>query len=70
MIQLIDHMKVKKKKYQSVNISVLFKRGNKIIVGVRGCEGLGRKRGVGEDKKGVQDRMWEEMGEVYIGSRI
>jgi hypothetical protein len=36
MIQLTDHMKPKKKEDQSVDASVFLKRGNKIIMGVRG----------------------------------
>ena len=65
MIQLTDHMKVKKKKDQSVYASVLLRKGNKIIMGGRGWEGLGRKRGRGEGKKRGQDQVWEEMGEIY-----
>jgi hypothetical protein len=40
-------MKVKKKEDQSVDASVLLRRGNKIIKGGRGWEGHGRKRGGG-----------------------
>jgi hypothetical protein len=42
MIQLTDHMKLKKED-QSVDASVLLKRGNKIITGVRG-RALGRRK--------------------------
>ena len=52
MIQLIDHMKLKKKEDQSVDASVLFRRGNKIIMGGREWEGLERKRGEKEKKRG------------------
>ena len=38
-------MKHKKKEDQSVDASVLLRKGNKIIMGSRGLEGLGRKRG-------------------------
>ena len=34
MIQLIDNMKLKKKEDQSVDASVLLRRGNKILLGV------------------------------------
>ena len=37
-------MKLKKKEDQSVDVSVLLRRGNKIIMGSRGREGHGRKR--------------------------
>ena len=32
-IQLTDHMKLKKKEDQSVNVSVLLRRGSKILIG-------------------------------------
>ena len=44
MIQLTDHMKLKRKEDQRVNISVLLRKGNKIIKGSKWWEGLGRKR--------------------------
>jgi hypothetical protein len=40
----MDHMKLKRKEDQRVDASVLLRRGNKIIKGSRGWEGLGRKR--------------------------
>ena len=43
-IQITDHMKLKRKEDQRVDASVLLIRGNKIIKGSRGWEGLGRKR--------------------------
>ena len=52
MIPLRDHMKPKKKEIQSVDVSVLLRRGNKIIMGGRGWEGLG-KRGGGKEIMGV-----------------
>ena len=64
MIQLTDHMKVKKKEDQGVG--VLLGQGNKTIMGGGGQEGLGRKKG-GEGKKGGQDQVWEEE-EMYRGS--
>ena len=48
-IQLTDYMKLKRKEDQRVDASVLLRRGNKIIKGSRGWEGLWRKRrGVGK----------------------
>jgi hypothetical protein len=38
-------MKLKKKEDQSVDASVLLRRGNRIVMGCREWEGLGRKRG-------------------------
>jgi hypothetical protein len=35
-----------------VDASVLLRKGNKIIMGSRGWEGLGRKRGGGDGKNG------------------
>jgi hypothetical protein len=50
MIQFTDYMKLKKKEDQSVDASILFRSGNKIIKWGRQWAGLGRKRG-GERKK-------------------
>jgi hypothetical protein len=45
----MDHMKLKSKEDQRVESLVRLKRGNKIIKGSRGWEGLWRKRrGVGK----------------------
>ena len=52
MIQLTDHMKLKKKEDQSVDASVLPRRGHKMTMGGRGWEGLGRKRGGGGSDMG------------------
>ena len=41
MIQLTDHMKLKKKKDQCVDASILHRKGNKIIMGGRGRNGPG-----------------------------
>jgi hypothetical protein len=46
----MDHMKLKRKVDQRKNDSVLLRRGNKIIKGSRGQEGLGRKRRGGGEK--------------------
>jgi hypothetical protein len=45
MIQLTNHMKVKKKEDQSVNASVLLRRGSKIITGGREWEEERREKG-------------------------
>jgi hypothetical protein len=60
-------MKFNKKDDQSVDASILLKRGNKIIMGGRGSEGSGRKR-VGGGKRGWQYQVWEETGEKSRGS--
>ena len=56
-------MKLKKKEDQSVDASVLLRRGNKIITGGRGWEGL-RRNGAGRGKRGGQDQVWEETGDM------
>ena len=48
-----------------MDTSMFLTRGNKIIKGSRGWEGLGRKRRGG--KKG-KNHIWEEMEEMYRGS--
>ena len=52
MIQLTDHMRLKKKENQRVDASDLLRRGNKIVKGSREWEGLGRKRRGGGKKRG------------------
>jgi hypothetical protein len=64
MIQLTDHMKLKKQEDQRVDASVLLRRGNNIIKESRRWERLGRKRGGWGGKEG-QNQVWEEM---YRGS--
>jgi hypothetical protein len=56
-------MKRKKKEDQSVNVSVLLRRGNKILTGGRGWKGLERNR--------VQDwvKGGRRTGMIYRGSR-
>jgi hypothetical protein len=44
-IQLPNHMKLKKKDGQSLDASVLLRRGNNDIMRVRGWKGLGMKCG-------------------------
>jgi hypothetical protein len=52
-IQLTDHMKPKKKiPHQSVDTTVLLRRGKKIISGSRGIDGSGREKG-GGGKRGL-----------------
>ena len=63
MIQLMDHIQLKRKEEQRVYTLVLLRRGNKIIKGIRGWEGLGRKRRRRE-KKG-KNHVWEVMEEMY-----
>ena len=55
-------MKLKKKKDQSVDASVL-RRGNKILMGGRGWKGFGRKRG-GERKKGAGSGIRGDGGDI------
>jgi hypothetical protein len=50
MMQLMDHMKHKKKEYQRVDASVLLRRGYKIIKESRGWVGLGSKRKARENR--------------------
>ena len=60
MIQVIYHMKLNKKKDQSVNGSILLRRGE-IIMGNRGRKGPRiERRGGGEMG---QDQVWVEIGE-------
>jgi hypothetical protein len=55
-------MKLNKKEGQSVDASILIRKGNKIITGCRGWEGIGRDR-EGGGKKGVgPDQVWGEIG--------
>jgi hypothetical protein len=69
MMQLTDHMKLKKKEDQSVDASVLLRMVKKIIRSGRGRKESGRERGGSGNKEGpIQIR--EEMGEKYRGSGI
>jgi hypothetical protein len=52
-------MKLKKKEGQYVDASVLFGRGNKIIMGGRGRERPGRERG-GERRRGETSAVGED----------
>ena len=63
MIYLKDHRKLKRKEDQIVDALVLITRGNKIIKGSRGWEGLRRKRR-GERKIQEESGMGEDGGDV------
>jgi hypothetical protein len=54
----MDHIKLKRKECQIVDASVLLRR-----------EGHGKKR-EGRGEKEGQNRVWEEMEEMYRGSGI
>jgi hypothetical protein len=56
-------MKLKEKEDQRVDVSVLLRRGYKIIMGGRGREGLGRERERGGDKGG-RVRCGRDKGDV------
>jgi hypothetical protein len=60
-------MKLKKKEDQSVDASILLRRGNKIIMGGRQSGGtwMGERKRM---KKGGQDKVLEETGENYRGA--
>jgi hypothetical protein len=59
-IQLTDQRKLKKKENQSVDASVLPRRGNKIILGVRGRKGTRRE----ERGKGAGSGVGGDRGEI------
>ena len=69
MIQLMDHMKLKRKEDQRVDASVLLRRGNKIIKGSRGWEELGRKRRR-RGEKGVRIRYGRRWRRCTEGQEI
>jgi hypothetical protein len=48
----MDHMKLKRKEDQRMDVADLTRRRNKIIKGSRGCGGLGWKRRKGGEKRG------------------
>ena len=54
MIQPTNRMELKKKEDQSVNSSIPYRRGNKIITGDRGREEPGRERGGRGEKEGTR----------------
>jgi hypothetical protein len=60
MIQLTEHIKLKRKEEKRVDTSVLLRRGNKIINGNGGCDVLGRKRRGGGEKMG-RFRFWKRL---------
>jgi hypothetical protein len=61
-------MKFNKKEDQSVEVSMLLRRGNKIIMRGRGKKGSGRERGEGE--KGVGSGMGRNKREVQRVRKI
>jgi hypothetical protein len=67
MIQFVNHMKLKRKEDQRVDASVLLRRGNSIIKGSRGWDGLGRVRGGGGEKRG---RIRGDGGDVQRVSKM
>jgi hypothetical protein len=69
MIQLMDHMKLKRKDDQRVDASVLLRMGNNIIKGSRHLEGLGRKRrGKREAESGMgRDGDVQRIRKLYRG---
>jgi hypothetical protein len=60
MIQLTDHMKVKKKEDQSVDTSVCFRRRNKRIM---------VSRGGGQDLEGREEGQRKKWGRIRCGRR-
>ena len=63
-VQLMDHMKLKRKEDQRVTVSVMLRRGNKIIKESRGWEELGRKRRGGGEKRRIRyGRRWRRCTE-------
>jgi hypothetical protein len=68
MIQVTDHMKDKKED-KSVDASVLLRRGNNIIMGGRGWEGLGRKKERREEREG-RIRYGRRLGRCTEGQDI
>ena len=61
-------MKFKKKEDQSVDASVLLRRGNKIIMGGRGREGPGRQRAGGGERWGRGLGVGRDEREKFKGS--
>jgi hypothetical protein len=59
-------MNLNKKEDQSVDASILLRRGNKVIIGGRKREEPGREK-EGREKEG-QHQVWEESGEKSRGS--
>ena len=64
MIQPTNHMELKKKENQSMDASILHRRGSKIITRDRRSEGSGRERGGGGKKVGDRIRCERSQGEV------
>jgi hypothetical protein len=64
MIKLTNHVKLKKKEDQCVDVSVLLRRGIKIITGGTGKGGTGRERR-GDGKKEGKIRCGRRQGEGW-----
>ena len=64
MMQLTDHMKLKKKEDQRVDASVLLRRGNNIIKGSREERDLGGKE-EGRGKRGAESDMGGDGGYIF-----
>lgn len=64
VIKYTDHIKLKKKEVYSVDASILRKRGNKIIIGGKGMDGPGSKRGQGRKKVRAGSGMKNKRREV------
>jgi hypothetical protein len=60
MIQPTNHMLLKKKEDQSVDVSILHRTWNKIITAARGREGPGTERRRGGGKKEKRKRRGQE----------
>jgi hypothetical protein len=60
----MEHMKFKRKKDQGVDASVLLRRGNKIIKGSRGWEGLWEEEKRRRGKRGEESDMGGDAGDV------
>jgi hypothetical protein len=57
-------MELKKKEDQSVDASILHRRGNKIITRGREKEGPGKEKGGGGKKRGTESRVGRDKREV------
>ena len=59
LVHLTDHIKFNKKESQSMDASVLLRKGTKIIMRCRGREGPGWKRGGGKKIQGAESIIGE-----------
>jgi hypothetical protein len=65
-LQLTGHMKLKKYEDKIVDVSILLRRGNKIIAGGRGREG-GREGG--RNLGAREEREWKKVVRIRYGRR-